>query len=77
MESQQSVFTLEVRDRSLSNIRMLALLIMILAIATDLWRHMPKENVEQLFTMMPMKSLSQGASTTIVAALDPKLSGQL
>jgi len=45
------------------------------AIATDLWRHMPKENAEQLFAMMPMKTPSQGISTALVAALDPKLSG--
>lgn len=44
------------------------------AIATDLWRH--TENAEQLFTMMPMKTPSQGISTTLVAALDPKLSGK-
>ena len=46
------------------------------AIATELWRHMPKENVEQLFTMMPMKTITQGTSTILVAALDPKLSGR-
>ncbi|KAL9063651.1 MAG: hypothetical protein Q9161_009352 [Pseudevernia consocians] len=43
------------------------------AIATDLWRHMPKEVAEQTFTMMPMKNMAQGVSTTCVAALDPKL----
>ena len=37
---------------------------------------MPKENAEQLFTMMPMKTMSQGTSTTLVAALDPKLKGK-
>jgi NAD(P)-dependent dehydrogenase (short-subunit alcohol dehydrogenase family) len=47
------------------------------AIATDLWRHMPKESAEQIFTMMPMKTLSQGISTTLVAALDPNLSGKV
>ena len=47
----------------------------VLAIATDLWRHMPKETTEQIITMLPMKSMSQGVSTTLVAALDPKLSG--
>ena len=51
------------------------LLTNVLAIATNLWRHMPKKNAEQLFTMMPMKSMTQGASPTLVAALDPKLSG--
>ena len=36
---------------------------------------MPKDIVEQTFTMMPMKTMAQGASTTCVAALDPKLEG--
>ncbi|KAF4630850.1 hypothetical protein G7Y89_g7286 [Cudoniella acicularis] len=45
------------------------------AIATDLWRHIPKENTEQFFKILPMKTPSQGISTTLVAALDPKLAG--
>ncbi|PQE30870.1 short-chain dehydrogenase protein [Rutstroemia sp. NJR-2017a WRK4] len=44
------------------------------AIATDPWRHMSEECTEQIFTMMPMKTPSQGISTALVAALDPKLS---
>lgn len=36
---------------------------------------MPKDIVEQTFTMMPMKTMAQGVSTTCVAALDPKLEG--
>ncbi len=38
---------------------------------------MPKENAEQLFTVMPMKTMAQGISTTCVAALDPKLDGNI
>jgi hypothetical protein len=37
---------------------------------------MPKENVEQLFAVMAMKAPEQGISTTLVAALDPKLAGK-
>lgn len=53
---------------------MIVLLIFMIAIATDLWRHMPAENAKQVFDMMPMRTISQGASTILVAALDPKLS---
>lgn len=49
----------------------------LIAIATGLWRHMPNEVTEQMFTMMPMKSVSKGISTILVAALDPKLTGTL
>ncbi|KAI9876064.1 MAG: hypothetical protein M1830_007425 [Pleopsidium flavum] len=45
------------------------------AIATDLWRQMPQEFIDKIFQMMPMKSKAQGASTPLVAALDPKLAG--
>ncbi|TVY73167.1 putative oxidoreductase [Lachnellula suecica] len=45
------------------------------AIATDLWRHTPRDNVEELFKVMPMKTHSQGVSTILVGALDPKLAG--
>ena len=37
---------------------------------------MPAETVEQMFSMLPMKSVSQGTSTTLVAAFDPKLKSQ-
>ena len=47
------------------------------AIATELWRHMPKDTVARLHQIMPMKTLSQGVSTILVAALDPKLSGMV
>ncbi|KAL8939638.1 MAG: hypothetical protein Q9216_003246 [Gyalolechia sp. 2 TL-2023] len=43
------------------------------AIDTDLWRQMPREMVEQIFASMPPKSRLQGASTPLVAALDPGL----
>ncbi|KAL8761729.1 MAG: hypothetical protein Q9184_002171 [Pyrenodesmia sp. 2 TL-2023] len=43
------------------------------AIDTDLWRQMPREMVEQIFSVMPPKSKLQGASTPLVAALDPSL----
>ncbi|KAI4213894.1 MAG: hypothetical protein LQ351_003589 [Letrouitia transgressa] len=43
------------------------------AIDTDLWRQMPREVVEQVFAAMPPKSKLQGASTPLVAALDPQL----
>ncbi|CAI6238046.1 unnamed protein product [Periconia digitata] len=42
-------------------------------IATDLWREMPADEVQGLFSGLPMKSLSQGISTLLVAALDPKM----
>ncbi|CAG8961510.1 hypothetical protein HYFRA_00013861, partial [Hymenoscyphus fraxineus] len=45
------------------------------AIKTDLWRHIPKEEAEEIFRQMSMKSLEQGISTILVAALDPKLGG--
>ena len=38
---------------------------------------MPKEAAEQTFTMMSMKSATQGVSTILVAALDPKLAGMI
>jgi len=43
------------------------------AVKTDLWRQMPQEVREQVFSMFPMKSMSQGVATPLVAALDPKL----
>ncbi|KAI9717827.1 MAG: hypothetical protein M1828_007066 [Chrysothrix sp. TS-e1954] len=43
------------------------------AIATDIWRQLPKEQQEQFFKGLPMKSKDEGASTPLVAALDPKL----
>lgn len=46
------------------------------AIDTDLWRQMPREMVEQVFSVMPPKSKVQGASTPLVAALDPSLTGK-
>ncbi|KAL8987128.1 MAG: hypothetical protein Q9177_003638 [Variospora cf. flavescens] len=45
------------------------------AIDTDLWRQMPREMVEKVFAVMPPKSRPQGASTPLVAALDPSLTG--
>ena len=36
---------------------------------------MPEEVREKVFEMVPMKSLSQGVTTPLVAALDPKLGG--
>ncbi|CAG8978529.1 hypothetical protein HYALB_00010073 [Hymenoscyphus albidus] len=45
------------------------------AVKTELWRHVPEENKERIFGMMGMKSLSQGVSTILVAALDPMLKG--
>lgn len=47
-----------------------------LAIDTDLWRQMPREVVEQVFAAMPPKSKLQGASTPLVAALDPNLTSR-
>lgn len=47
-----------------------------LAIDTDLWRQMPREVVEQVFAAMPPKSKLQGASTPLVAALDPQLTSR-
>ena len=47
-----------------------------LAIDTNLWRYMPRAIAEQMFTLMPMKTVTQGISTVLVAALDPKLSGK-
>ncbi|TGO48636.1 hypothetical protein BOTNAR_0466g00120 [Botryotinia narcissicola] len=44
-----------------------------LAIDTNFWRHMPRESAEKLFVMLPMKTQSQGVSTTLVAALNPKI----
>ncbi|MCJ1245219.1 hypothetical protein MMC30_002421 [Trapelia coarctata] len=41
----------------------------------ELWRHMPAESVEQILTALPTKSASQGISTPLIAALDPKLKG--
>ncbi|CCD50671.1 predicted protein [Botrytis cinerea T4] len=37
---------------------------------------MPRENDEQLFTLMPMKTPSQDISTTLVAAFDSKVAGK-
>ncbi|KAI4246992.1 MAG: hypothetical protein L6R40_001657 [Gallowayella cf. fulva] len=42
---------------------------------TDLWRQMPRETVQQGFASMPPKSMMQGASTPLVATLNPKLEG--
>ena len=36
---------------------------------------MAPEVVEQVHKMLPMKSMSQGVATPLVAALDPKLAG--
>ena len=47
------------------------------AIATDLWRQMPKEAVEVVLKSLPLKSASQGVATPLVAALDPKLAGKV
>lgn len=44
---------------------------------TDLWREMPKEAVQQMFTVLPMRSKEQGAADFLVAALHPGLSGEL
>ena len=52
-------------------------LIFDVAIATDIWRQMPKEVVEVILKQLPMKSASQGTATPLVAALDPKLAGKL
>ncbi|TGO11662.1 hypothetical protein BTUL_0104g00070 [Botrytis tulipae] len=48
----------------------------LLAINADLWRPMPGESAEQLFTILTMKTQSQGVSTTLVPALDSKLAGK-
>ncbi|KAF4540639.1 Retinol dehydrogenase [Lasiodiplodia theobromae] len=41
---------------------------------TDLWRQMPKEAVEQMFAVLPMRSKEQGVADFLVAALHPNLS---
>ncbi|KFY43984.1 hypothetical protein V495_03683 [Pseudogymnoascus sp. VKM F-4514 (FW-929)] len=43
------------------------------ATKTELWRQMPVEVRESIFKVFPMKSLSQGAATPLITALDPKL----
>lgn len=43
-------------------------------VETDLWRQMPKETVQQMFAMLPMRSKEQGAADFLVAALHPNLS---
>ena len=45
----------------------------LIAVKTNLWRQMPEEVREKIFEMIPMKSLSEGVATSLVAALDPKL----
>jgi hypothetical protein len=45
-------------------------------IDTDLWRHMPSDEVREILESIPTKSLGQGAATILVAALDPKLSSE-
>ncbi|KAH6664081.1 retinol dehydrogenase [Halenospora varia] len=43
------------------------------SIETGIWRNMEKEAVEGLLQVLPMKTISQGISTILVGALDPKL----
>ncbi|PVH91222.1 NAD(P)-binding protein [Periconia macrospinosa] len=43
------------------------------AIETELWREMPADVVKSILSTLPMKTMSQGISTILVAALDPKL----
>ncbi|KAK4236097.1 NAD(P)-binding protein [Achaetomium macrosporum] len=42
-------------------------------VATDLWREMPPQTVDAIMSALPPKSPTQGVSTMLVAALDPKL----
>lgn len=40
---------------------------------TELWRHIPRDMRDQVFNSFPIKSISQGMATPLVAALDPDL----
>ncbi|KAF2677440.1 NAD(P)-binding protein [Lentithecium fluviatile CBS 122367] len=66
------LFTRELADR-LKETNATAVCVQPGVIATDLWREMAPEAVEAIMNALPSKTATQGASTLLVAALDPKL----